>query len=187
MNQEVKKTVTFKSIKKQAGITLMEVISGLLVIGLVIAGALSLFGTADSSQKSNQMLSDITAIRASIKGLYAGQGGYGTANLNGVLKTSNRIPSTMTADNATPPVITHALNGTTTVTGITGGTAFTIALTNIPTDVCVQLLTSANSGWTSIKVGAAAAITAFPIAPTTASSATNCAAAATNTITFTGS
>lgn len=31
-----------KQLKKQAGITLMEVIAGLLIIGLVVAGALSL-------------------------------------------------------------------------------------------------------------------------------------------------
>ena len=53
-----------KQLRKQAGITLMEVIAGLLIIGLVVAGALSLFGSADSSQKGNQMLSDITALRS---------------------------------------------------------------------------------------------------------------------------
>lgn len=175
-----------KQLKKQAGITLMEVIAGLLIIGLVVAGALSLFGSADSSQKSNQMLSDMTALRSAVKGMYAGQGGYGTTNINGVLKTANRIPATMTADAATPPVITHAMNGTVTVTGITAGTQYSIAITNIPTDVCVQLLSNSSSGWVSIKVGAAAAITAFPISPATAASATNCAAAANNTITFVG-
>lgn len=67
----------FKSFKKQAGITLMEVIGSLLVIGLVVSGALSLFGSADSSQKGNQMLADINAIRSAVKGMYSGQGGYG--------------------------------------------------------------------------------------------------------------
>src|SRR6185369_12329945 len=121
-----------KQLKKQAGITLMEVIAGLLIIGLVVAGALSLFGSADSSQKSNQMLSDMTALRSAVKGMYAGQGGYGTANLNGVLKTANRIPATMTADASTPPVITHSMNGTATITGTSGGAQFSIAITNIP-------------------------------------------------------
>jgi len=175
-----------KQLKKQAGITLMEVIAGLLIIGLVVAGALSLFGSADSSQKGNQMLSDITALRSAVKGMYAGQGGYGTSNLNGVLKTANRIPATMTADNSTPPVITHSMNGTTTVSGTGGGAQFSIAITNIPTAVCVQLLSNSSSGWASVQVGAATAITAFPISPATAASATNCAAAATNTITFVG-
>lgn len=173
-----------KQMKKQAGITLMEVIAGLLIIGLVVAGALSLFGSADSSQKGNQMLSDITALRSAVKGMYAGQGGYGSSNLNGVLKTANKIPSTMTASSAATPVITHAMNGTVTVTG--SGSSFSIAITNIPTDVCVQLLSQSNAGWASVQVGTATAINAFPISPATAASATNCAAASTNNITFVG-
>ena len=173
-----------KQIKKQAGISLMEILSGLVIFGLVIAGALSLFDSANSSQRGNQMLADVTALRTAVKGLYAQQGGYGTANLNGVLKASNKIPTTMSVDGASPPVITHGMNGTVTVTGAT--TTFTIALTAIPTDVCVQLLTQSASGWNSIKVGSAEAITAFPITPETASGSSYCSAAKTNTVTFTG-
>lgn len=92
----------------------------------------------------------------------------------------------MTADASTPPVITHAMNGTATVTGTGGGAQFSIAITNIPTAVCVQLLSNSTSGWTSVQVGTATAITAFPISPATAASTTNCAAAANNTITFVG-
>lgn len=175
-----------KQLKKQAGITLMEVIVGLLIMGLVVSGALSLFGSADASQKGNQMLTDVTALRSAVKGMFAGQGGYGTANINGVLKAANRIPSTMTSDAATPPVITHAMNGTVTVTGTGGGTTFTMVVTNIPTAVCVQLLGNSSTGWSSIQVGTATAITAFPIAPATAASTTNCAASDANTITFVG-
>ena len=170
-----------KQLKKQAGVTLMEVIAGLLIIGLVVAGALSLFGSASSSQKGNQTLTEITAVRSAVAGLYAGQGGYGVGSLNSVLITAKKIPDSMSVSGTT---ITHSLNGTLTVTGAT--TQFTAAITNIPTDVCVQLLANSNSGWVSIKVGAAAAITAFPIAPATAASATNCAASNANTITFTG-
>lgn len=169
----------FQSLKKQAGITLMEVIGSLLVIGLVVSGALSLFGSADSSQKGNQMLSDINAIRAAVKGMYAGQGGYGSASLNAVLISSNKVPSGMTTSGTT---ITHSMNGTLTVTGATS--TFSIAITNVPTDVCVQLVSNATSGWTSIKVGAAAAFTTFPVSPATASGATYCSASNANTLTF---
>lgn len=175
-----------RNLKKQAGITLMEIIAGLLIIGLVVSGALALFGNADSAQKGNQMMSDITALRSAVKGLYAGQGGYGTANINGVLKNSNRIPATMMADTSTPPVITHSMNGTITVTGVAAGAQFEVAVSNVPTDVCVQLLSQLNSGWASVQVGAAAAITSFPVSPATASSTTNCAASNANTIKFVG-
>ncbi len=171
----------FQNLKRQAGISLLEVITALLVIGLVISGALALFGSADASQKSNQMQADITAIRSAVKGLYAGQGGFGVGNLNLVLKNSNRIPADLSVDAATPPVITHSMNGTVTVTGVTS--TFTIAITNIPTDVCVALLTQSMSGWTSIKVQATT-MTTFPISPSTAS--TNCSTTTANAITFTG-
>lgn len=173
--------------KKQAGLTLIELVSSLVIFGLVISGALALFGSASSSQKGNQMLSDVTALRSAVKGLYAGQGGYSTANLNSVLKTAKKIPSTMTADASSPPVITHSMNGSVTVTGTGGGTTFSIALTNIPTDVCVHLLSNSSSGWASIQVGTATPITLFPVSPATAASATNCAASDYNTITFVGS
>lgn len=167
------------SLKKQAGITLMEVIGSLLVMGLVVAGALSLFGSADSSQKGNQMLADVNAIRSAVKGMYAGQGGYGATGLNSVLISSKKIPSSMTTSGTT---ITHSMNGTLTVTGATS--SFSIAITNVPTDVCVQLVSNATSGWTSIQVGTATAFTTFPVSPATAAGATYCAATNTNTLTF---
>lgn len=170
-----------QNLKRQAGLSLLEVITALLVVGLVISGALALFGSADASQKSNQMQADITALRGAVKGLYAGQGGFGVGNINLVLKNSNRIPSDLSVDAATPPVITHSMNGTITVTGATA--TFTIAITNIPTDVCVALLTQSSSGWNSIQVQATTMNT-FPIPPTTAS--TNCSTTNANTITFTG-
>lgn len=175
---------TFKNIKRQAGISLMEVIAALLIIGLVVAGALALFNSADSSQKSNQMLHDIVALRSAVKGLYTGQGNYSTNNLNGILKAAKKIPSDLAVDNAAPPVITHPMNGTITITGATS--SYNMVVTNIPTDVCVSLLTNSGNGWVSVQVGGATALTAFPITPATASSAANCAASDSNTITFVG-
>ena len=170
--------------KRQSGFTLMELIAGLLIIGLGVAGAMALFGNASGSQKSNQMLSDVMALRASVQGMYAGQGGYGTGNINAVLKSANKIPTTMSVNSATPPVITHSMSGTVTITG--ASSSFEIALTNIPTNVCVQILSQSTTGWSSVKVGASS-ITTFPITPAVAASATNCAASNANTITFVGS
>lgn len=172
---------------KQKGYGLVEVLAGLLIVGLVVSGVLSLYNSAEGSRKSNQMQNDLTGVRAAVKGLYAGVGTYGTSNLNGVLKAANKLPTTWLADASTPPVITHQLNGNSTVSGASGGAAYTVTITNIPTDVCTTLLSNSSSGWSSIKVGAAAAITTFPIDPATASNATNCGASNANTIVFTGS
>lgn len=171
-----------KNVTRQKGITLMEMIGSLAVMALVVIGALALYNSADGSQKSTQLSKDLTAIGAATKQLWFGQGGYGTVVVNSTLVTAKKIPSTMTVDTSTTPnTITHPLNGTVTVTGAT--TAFTITVTNIPTDVCTNLMTGAN-GWTSVKAGAAAART-LPISPATA--AADCGAAATLTMIFTES
>lgn len=171
----------FKYIKKQAGLTLVEVIVGLVIFALIIGGALSLYNNANSSQASTQLSRDFQALRVAVKSVYGiGQGSFGTANMNNVLVTANKVPSTMTVDTSTTPnTITHALNGTVNVAGAT--TVFTITATNISSDVCTTLMTT-GQGWTSIKAGAAAARTP-PVAPATA--AADCGATATPTIVFT--
>lgn len=165
--------------KKQAGLTLIESMAALAIFAVVVGGALALFGGASSSQISTQMTSDLSAIRSAVKSLYFGQGGYGTANLNAVLVNGKKVPTTMSVTAGTPPTITHGLNGTVTATG--ASTNFTITVTAVPTDVCLNLLSGTN-GWNSVTVGSGTAITAFPITPDTAS--TQCSATATNTIIF---
>jgi prepilin-type N-terminal cleavage/methylation domain-containing protein len=169
----------FSKAKKQAGLTLIESMAALAIFAVVVGGALALFGGASSSQISTQMTSDLSALRSAVKEVYMGQGGYGTANLNAVLVNGKKVPTTMTVTAGTPPTITHSLNGTVTATGAT--TNFTLTVTDMPTDVCLNLITR-STGWTSVKVGSATAITAFPITPDTAS--TQCSAAATSTIIF---
>lgn len=169
------------NIKKQAGLTLVEVIVGLVIFALIVGGALSLYNSANSSQSSTQLSRDIQALRVAVKSVYGiGQGSFGTTNMNNVLVTANKVPATMNVDTSTTPnTITHALNGTVNIVGAT--TTFTITTTNISSDVCTTLM-STGQGWTSIKAGSAAARTP-PVAPATA--AADCGAAATATMIFT--
>ena len=170
----------FKQFKRQAGMTLIEMITSLAILALVIGGALALYNSASTSQSSTQFGSDITSLRSAIRTTYYGQGGYGIAagtNLNAVLIAGKRIPSTMSINGV---VVTHSLSGTVTATGYVS--TFGIAFTNIPTAVCMNLLTGA-SGWNAVAVtGGTGAIAAFPIPPATAAS--ECALG--TTVTFTG-
>ena len=170
----------FAQFKRQAGMTLIEMITSLAILALVIGGALALYNSASTSQSSTQFGSDITSLRSAIRTTYYGQGGYGIAagtNLNAVLIAGKRIPSTMSINGV---VVTHSLSGTVTATGYPS--TFGVAFTNIPTAVCMNLMTSA-SGWNSVAVtGASAAQTTFPISP--ANAATDCAAG--TTVTFVG-
>ncbi len=166
--------------KQQAGITLMEVISSIVIGTIVVLGALALFSNASSSASSSQMLNDLTALRSSTQSVFYGQGGYGTASLNPTLITASKVPSTMTVSGAT---INTSLGGTLTVTGNT--TNFTMALTNVPADVCTSLLSNSSTGWASVQVGSSAAITAFPVSPATATAAAQCGGTAPFAITWT--
>lgn len=161
----------------QRGMTLIEVMVSLSIFALIVGGALALFGNASATQTTTQMKSDLSALRVAVKSLYFGQGGYGTVNLNSTLIGASKVPSTMPTAGA---VINHSQNGTVTVTGATS--QYSIAVTNISTDVCIGLVAGTN-GWTSVKIGTAAVITTFPITPALAS--TQCAASDPIALTFT--
>ena len=117
--------------------------------------------------------------RAATRSLFFGQGGYGTASLGEVLINGKKVPTTMPITGTAPNrVINHSQSGTVTVTGATS--QFTVAVTNISTDVCIGL--AALTGWTAIKIGATNN-TSLPIGPVTAS--TQCAVSDPIAMTFT--
>jgi len=160
--------VTLKPLKKQAGMTLLELIASLSVVAVVVVGALSLYQSATASQRTTQITQDLTAIRAATKQMWQGQGTFGAngTNLNDVLVVSKKVPTTIRVDTTTAPdSLTHAANGSVNITSSV--TTFDVAMTNIDEDLCIPLLTGAQ-GWVSVTVAGSAAITAFPIAPATA-------------------
>jgi type II secretory pathway pseudopilin PulG len=164
----MKTNLSNKRFKKQAGVTLMELIAGLSVMAVVVVGSLSLYNSATSSQQTTQLTQDTSAVRAAVKQMWQGQGSFG-ANLNDVLVTARKIPTTIRVNTGTTPdTLTHAANGTMNITSSV--TTFDVALTNIDESLCIPLLTGAQ-GWTSVTVAGSAAITTFPIAPATASTA----------------
>jgi len=165
----VSKTTLKQSVLKQRGMTLMELIASLAIIAVVIVGAVALYGNASSSANSVTMVKDVMALRSATQTLFQGQGGYGAASLNATLITANKVPGDLSVSGTT---ISTPLGGTITVTGAT--TAFTIAVTNVPADVCTQLLTNLNTGWASVQVGTSTALTAFPVTPAIATAAAQC-------------
>lgn len=162
---------------RRRGVTLMELIASMAIMAILVVGALSMYSIAQSGSNSTQLLRNLNGVSASVKSLYSGQGGYGTASLNATLISAKVVPSDWSTSGTT---ITHQLNGTVTVTGLTN--YFTVAMTSIPSDVCVKLISNSATGWSSVAVGTGAAITTFPVSPSTA--VTNCSGTS-NTITFT--
>lgn len=165
---------------RQKGASLIEGIAYLVIASLVIGGALALNQNAVSSNSSSQMLRDINAIRSSTQQFFMGQGSYGTTSLNNALIVASKIPSSMSVSGST---ISTPMGGTLTVTGNTNN--FRIAITNVPADVCSNLITNASTGWTSVQIGSSTPLTTFPVSPATATGASACGGTAPFSITWT--
>lgn len=150
----------------QRGVTLMELIAGLAVMSVIVVGAVSLYSSATSSEQSTSLQRDIGALQAATRQIFNGQGTYGTVRLNDLLKTANKVPSTLAVSGTGASMVYKTRsNGDVTITG-NGGT-FNIEITNVAADLCVPLLTNA-AGWSSILVAGGTAQTTFPITPAAA-------------------
>lgn len=154
--------------KNQRGVTLMELIAGLAVMAVVVVGAVALYGSATSSEKSTTMQRDLGALQAAARQIFNGQGTYGPpgTNIGSPLVTANKIPSTLavSGSGATTKFV-HRDNGDITIAST--GNSFSMTVTTVSADLCVPLMTNA-AGWTSVKAGSADARTSFPISPTNA-------------------
>lgn len=176
------KKLTYFTSKKQVGMTLMELLMALAIISTVVAGALTMSSIATNSNTSTTMVKDIMAMRTVTRNVFSGQGNYGAGSLNPTLIAAKKVPSDLQVSGA---VINTPLGGTLTVTG--AGSNFTIALTNVPNDVCIELVTALSDGWSSVRIGTGTALTAFPVTPTIATDPANCGSSGVKTITWTTS
>lgn len=179
------------ALKQQAGMTLMEIIAALAIIAAVVVGALALFNSAQSSNLSVSMLKDLTALRSATQQLYQGQGTYGTGgtNLNTALVNGKKVPNDLVTNaTVTPATITAPWpGGAVTVLATANPTQFGITFTNLPQDVCIQLVSNSSTGWYSVTRAAAANVTTqttFPVSPAVASTTYCTTAGATNTISW---
>ena len=179
------KNITFKRVKtatyayRQRGASLLEGIAYLGIAAIVVIGAVSLMRNAFSGAQTNSLLENIVGIRTNVRKLNMGQGGYaGATNLN--LYSARAFPDSIVITDTTTGAAANTWGGTITVAPTATNAQFTITYTQIPQDVCINILSGA-TGWASIKVGTSTAITSFPISPSTAS--TNCGSS--NTIVWT--
>ncbi len=171
--------------KRQAGMTLMEIIAALAIIAAVVVGALSLFSSAQSSNSAVTMLKDVIAVRSAVQQLYAGQGGYpnqANGNMNVLLNQSKKAPSDLIwQGNSGDQTFRTSWNGrlyVQTPSFQNNSPRFQIVLTEVPPDVCAQLVASAANGWLDATVGVTnfradkpLGQSDFPISPTKAASA----------------
>lgn len=164
----------------QRGASLLEGIAYLGIAAIVILGAVSLLASAFGSAQSNQSIEEVVSIRTAVKKLYSGQA-YGAGDITGTLITARALPGSL-RPNADNTAVTNSWSGAVTVVGAADGSTFAITYTLVPQDVCVNMISGA-TGWSQISGAANAnAIIAFPATP---AGANLVCGAATNTIVFT--
>lgn len=170
-----------RNIVKQAGVSVLEVLISLAIIGLVIAAAVGGASLAFSAQSTNNMTSEVSSIRNTTKNFYSKATSYGTASLNLNLIAAKAFPDYLKV-NTTTGVVTNSFGGNIDITGATTG--FTISYTLVPQDVCVKhIANSGSGGLQTVAVNGGAALP-VPVSPNSAVTACN---AATNSIIWTTS
>lgn len=186
---------TLRALRTQAGMTLMEIIAALAIIAAVVVGALALFNSAQSSNNSVTMLRDIISIRSAVQQLYFGQNGLYQAAGNGAanqqLFNARKIPTDLVFINQNTGFRTPWGGALSIFPGpIVNNAAptFEIRLTNVPADVCLQLVTSASNGWSLTTVNGqavanvAVANLAYPVTPARANNPCSANAAGVNVV-----
>ncbi len=167
------------SLKKQAGLSIIETVIAIIIGLIVIAGVFVLVGRAFSGNKISSAEQDILALRTNVKQLYAGQANF-TGLANSVVVNGKLVPNDML--NGTS--IVDQWNGAVTVTPDAVVTSFDITLTNVPTAACVQLATFAAGQWVDVTVGGTQVQGVGFIGNTTSAASTACAGSNVNTITW---
>ena len=168
--------LSLRNARKQAGASLLEILAYLGVASVVIAGAVSLLGSAMSGADTNKVISEVNGLRVGVKSLFAGQNNYGATSLNTLLINAKAVPATLQT-NAAAGTITNVWNGAVVITGSTQN--FTISYASVPQDACIKLASMSINSVQGVSVNGAAL--ALPVTAAAASGA----CVATNTVLWT--
>lgn len=137
------------SLQKQKGVTLIEVLAVIIIGVLIIVGAFTLYGNAQSKQNENATMTGIMSIQANARDLFYGQG-YGDID-EATMVSAGGIPSSFQIDDETGE-INHPLGGTVTL-GPNDDTnsQFDITVDGISTATCITMA-GRNSGFIEVTV-----------------------------------
>ncbi|MFA6162206.1 MAG: type 4 pilus major pilin [Methylobacter sp.] len=130
----------------QAGASLLEALSFIIISLIIVLGAVGLWKMSSSGSKESAAASQILAAQIKYRGAYSGQSSYGT----GVITDPNLLPSDLKVNGA---VVTNGWNGPVVITGASG--TFTISWAGVPDSSCSKLATI-NSEWLGVSVNGTA-------------------------------
>ena len=171
--------------KNQKGLTLVELMVGLLIALAIIAIAIVAFNGTRSSQRTQAMQSQLLQVVAAVQKIAPGPNYTGVTNTH--LITTGHAPSDMV--NGTNLVNRFGGGVTVAAASVAAGTdnGFTVQFTGVPRAECNAVLNSAHPTFAAVTVGTTVvkdlyAATPVAFSPTTAATACN---NDTNSLTFT--
>lgn len=161
----VKKADRYKEIKRQRGMTLLEIIIVLGIIGTIAAGVVILAQRAFDNRAISDLVSNTNTVRIAVKDAYQREGTYPSANTTEVLGyTSDTIKESATSttiiarlvqlgkisvDEARNGISNDYLNigGAITSTGATADKGFVIEINGLNQTQCRSLISQVGNNW----------------------------------------
>ena len=129
----------FQHKKKQAGLTLVEVLSAIIVGVLVIVGSLSLYNNTQNKQRENDLMTSLMTIQTNIRDLYYGKNSYpaDTTTIENTLIVAGGAPKSLVNSAGDALVSPYDSSETIVIEGT--GPQFTITIPSVPSESCVSL------------------------------------------------
>ncbi|MEA9392189.1 type 4 pilus major pilin [Acerihabitans sp. TG2] len=124
----------FQKKKLHAGVTLIEILAGIVILGGMLYAIMGRVGTANESAGVNAEQGHIAMLSNGISGNLWTSSGYPTGDLYTYLKNNNLIPGDMT-DTGTG--IKNSYGGAVLATG--ASTYYTISYSSVPKQACNKL------------------------------------------------
>ena len=150
MNKKINAVHRVHRVRRQAGISLLELIAGLAIIAMIIIGALALVSQADTSAKSSELLKGVSAIRANVLAASkTGQSALGIGDVTPLLIRGKFVPENWIQS---PTTLQHSYGGTARIDAATDH--YTLTLQKVPEEGCIRLVAEqAGSSWRQVIVG----------------------------------
>ncbi|WP_186510845.1 type IV pilin protein [Caenimonas sedimenti] len=147
--------VSLKGKKLQRGLTLIEMMIGLAIVGLILSAVLYYQTRAEYMQKSNQQATDLAQIASKVKAYYGPTNSY-TALSASAINNMALINAPMKFDGTN---VVDAFGNSMSINGTTRTFAITVGGATSPLDkeVCVSIASKLASNALVINVGNAAA------------------------------
>lgn len=169
-------------IRRRGGFSLVEIAMVLAIVALLVAGVMLFFANANTAQRTNDALQEVSAVNQAVQSLYSGQPDYAGVTA-AVLVNSKQIAQKWVRGTTQ---MANAFGGAVTVAASAGSggvanTAYTVTFSNVPAAACAKLATTDfGSTMNSVAVNGGAATAGIPLTPVLAG--TQCNSSTSNSV-----